>query len=190
MQPNLQQDEKFNYSQKQQVMSRYLALSDRASGPQSTGVRDVTHLIWPESAFPFFLTREADALAQIAALLPPGTVLITGAIRAPEGSRGRSVTRAYNSIYVIDHDGSILSVYDKVHLVPFGEYLPLQGWLERLGLMQLTKVHGGFIAGRPAPCPRPCRERRISAAGVLRDHLSRRGGAERRAARLAAQPHQ
>jgi apolipoprotein N-acyltransferase len=147
MQPNLQQDEKFNYAQKQQVMSRYLTLSDRASGPQSMGVRDVTHLIWPESAFPFFLTREADALAQIAELLPPGTVLITGAIRAPEGAPGGMVTRAYNSIYVIDHDGSILSVYDKVHLVPFGEYLPFQDLLERLGLMQLTKVRGGFIAG-------------------------------------------
>ena len=70
------------------VMSRYLALSDRASGPQSTGVRDVTHLIWPESAFPFFLTREPDALAQIAALLPEGTVLITGAVRAPETPPG------------------------------------------------------------------------------------------------------
>src|SRR5262249_13757274 len=57
------------------------------------------------------------------------------------------VTRAYNSIYVIDHDGSILSVYDKVHLVPFGEYSPFQTALEHLGLMQLTKVRGGFIAG-------------------------------------------
>ena len=148
MQPNLQQDEKFNYAQKQSVMSRYVALSDRASGPQSTGVRDVTHLIWPESAFPFFLTREADALAQIAALLPQGTVLITGAVRAPpEIPPNAPVVRAYNSIYTIDHDGSILSVYDKVHLVPFGEYLPFQGFLEQLGLMQLTKVHGGFIAG-------------------------------------------
>jgi apolipoprotein N-acyltransferase len=147
MQPNLQQDEKFNYAQKQQVMSRYLALSDRASGPQSSGVHDVTHLIWPESAFPFFLTREADVLAQIAALLPQGTVLITGAVRPPETAPGEPITRAYNSIYVIDHDGSILSVYDKVHLVPFGEYLPFQRLLERLGLMQLTKVRGGFIAG-------------------------------------------
>ncbi len=156
MQPNLQQDEKFNYAQKQQVMSRYLALSDRAAGPQSMGVRDVTHLIWPESAFPFFLTREADALAQIAALLPKGTVLITGAIRAPEGAPGSLITRAYNSIYLIDHDGSILPVYDKVHLVPFGEYLPLQNFLERLGLIQLTKVRGGFIPGdrrRPVNVP-------------------------------------
>jgi apolipoprotein N-acyltransferase len=128
-------------------MNRYLALSDRASGPQSTGIADVTHLIWPESAFPFFLTREPDALAQIAALLPEGTVLITGAARAPETVPNDAITRAYNSIYVIDHDGSVLSIYDKVHLVPFGEYLPFQDFLERLGLMQLTKVAGGFIPG-------------------------------------------
>jgi apolipoprotein N-acyltransferase len=147
MQPNLQQDDKFRYSQKQQVMSRYIGLSDRASGPQSTGVGDVTHLIWPESAFPFFLTREADALAQVAALLPDGVVLITGGIRAPEMVPTDAITRAYNSVYVIDHDGSVLSVYDKVHLVPFGEYLPFQDFLERLGLMQLTKVRGGFIPG-------------------------------------------
>jgi apolipoprotein N-acyltransferase len=157
MQPNLQQDEKFNYSAKSRVMSRYLELSDRSTGPASTGIRDVTHLIWPESAFPFLLTREPDALAQIAALLPQGTVLITGAVRAPEAPPGARIERAYNSIYVIDHDGSILSVYDKVHLVPFGEYLPFQDFLEKLGLMQLTKVPGGFIPGerrRPISVPR------------------------------------
>ena len=157
MQPNLQQDDKFNYSAKQRVMSHYLELSDRSTGPQSTGVRDATHLIWPESAFPFLLTREPDALAQIAALIPEGTVLITGAVRAPELPPGQKIERAYNSIYVIDHDGSILSVYDKIHLVPFGEYLPFQDFLEKLGLMQLTKLPGGFIAGerrRPMPMPR------------------------------------
>ena len=147
MQPNLQQDQKFNYSAKQSVMSRYLELSDRSTGPQSAGVRNATHLIWPESAFPFLLTREPDALAQIAALLPEGTVLITGAVRAPEQPPEQKLERAYNSIYVIDHDGSILSVYDKIHLVPFGEYLPFQDFLERLGLQQLTKLPGGFIPG-------------------------------------------
>jgi apolipoprotein N-acyltransferase len=157
MQPNLQQDEKFNYAAKQQVMTRYLALSDRSTSPQSTGVRDATHLIWPESAFPFFLTREPEALAQIAALLPPGTVLITGAVRAAESANPQFV-RAYNSVYVIDHDGSILSVYDKVHLVPFGEYLPWQIFLERMGLMQLTKVKGGFLSGE--------RRRSLTAPGA------------------------
>jgi apolipoprotein N-acyltransferase len=146
MQPNLQQDEKFNYSARAQVMGRYLALSERATGPQSAGLSGVTHLIWPESAFPFFLSQDAEALAQIAALLPEGTVLITGASRTEAGPNARK-PRFYNSIYVIDHDGSILTVYDKVHLVPFGEYLPFQDFLERLGLMQLTRVAGGFSAG-------------------------------------------
>jgi apolipoprotein N-acyltransferase len=129
------------------VMQKYLTLSDRASGPESTGVSDVSILIWPESAFPFFLTREADAMAQIADLLPQGTVLITGSVRAPDVPPGTRITRAYNSIYVIDHDGSVLSVYDKLHLVPFGEYLPFQDWMEKLGFEQLTKVQGGFIPG-------------------------------------------
>jgi apolipoprotein N-acyltransferase len=147
MQPNLQQDVRFNYAAKAEVMQKYLSLSDRASGPLSTGVRDTSILIWPESAFPFFLTREPDAMAEIADLLHDGTVLITGAVRAPDLPPGARITRAYNSIYVIDHDGSVLSVYDKLHLVPFGEYLPYQDWLERLGLQQLTKVEGGFIPG-------------------------------------------
>jgi apolipoprotein N-acyltransferase len=146
MQPNLPQDAKFNYSAKAEVMRRYVTLSSRAAGPRSADLGGATHLIWPESAFPFFLTREPDALAQIAELLPEGTVLITGAVRAPDPVPGARVQRAYNSIYVIDHDGTILSIYDKVHLVPFGEYLPFQTMLERFGLMQLTKVQGGFLA--------------------------------------------
>lgn len=147
MQPNLQQDVKFNYAMRQKVMDKYLSLSDRATGPQSTGVGDATVLIWPESAFPFFLTREADAMAQIANLLPQGTVLVTGGIRPPDQPPGTQVTRAYNSVYVIDHDGTILSVYDKLHLVPFGEYLPFQSTMEKLGFVQITKMRGGFIPG-------------------------------------------
>ncbi len=146
MQPNLQQDVRFNYAAKQQVMERYLALSNRSSGPQSKGIGDVTHLIWPESPFPFFLTREADALAGITDLLKQGTVLITGAIRLADPDRPTE-SGVYNSIYVIDHSGSIAAVYDKVHLVPFGEYLPFQRFLERLGFQDLTKQRGGFLAG-------------------------------------------
>ena len=127
-------------------MTRYLRLSDRATGPQSNGVHDVNILIWPESAFPFFLTREPDALAEIAALLQPHTELITGAVRAAASSTPGHI-RAYNSVYVIDPDGSIHGIYDKVHLVPFGEYLPFEPLLEKLGLQNLTKQVGGFLAG-------------------------------------------
>jgi apolipoprotein N-acyltransferase len=150
MQPNLQQDQKFNYAAKETVMRRYLALSGGLNGSREAipppGLAGITHLIWPESAFPFLLTREADALAQIAELLPQGTVLITGAARA-EASATAQNPRIYNSVYVIDHDGGILSIYDKIHLVPFGEYLPFQSALERIGLRQLTKLPGGFLAG-------------------------------------------
>jgi apolipoprotein N-acyltransferase len=144
MQPNLQQDVRFNYAAKQQVLDRYIALSERPGAAAGTG--DVTHLIWPEAAFPFFLTREADALGQIAKLLHGSTVLITGAVRLAEPVTPPDIA-VYNSIYVLDRDGSIASTYDKLHLVPFGEYLPFQQFLESLGLQQLTKQRGGFAAG-------------------------------------------
>jgi apolipoprotein N-acyltransferase len=146
MQPNLQQDVRFNYAAKQQVMDGYVALSSRATGASPQGLRDVTHLIWPESPFPFFLTHEADALAQITKLLPQNTVLVTGAIRLADPNNPPE-SGVYNSIYVIDHDGSIRAVYDKVHLVPFGEYLPFESLLETIGLQTLTKQRGGFLAG-------------------------------------------
>jgi len=145
MQPNLQQDVRFNYAAKQQVLDRYIALSERAGAP-AAGTSDVTHLIWPESAFPFFLTREPDALGQIARLLHGSTVLITGAVRLAEPVTPPDIA-VYNSIYVLDRDGLIVSTYDKLHLVPFGEYLPFQQFLESLGLQQLTKQRGGFSAG-------------------------------------------
>ncbi len=147
MQPNLPQDEKFRTSAKQAVMDRYISLSDRATGADTRGIRDVTHLFWPESAFPFFLEREADALARIADLLPPGVVLVTGAVRLEEARSGEHEPKVYNSIRVIGDDGAILATSDKVHLVPFGEFLPFQSFLERLGFEQITRVRGGFTPG-------------------------------------------
>ncbi len=182
MQPNVPQDEKFTYAAKASVLARYRALSDRATGPQTAGVADFTHLIWPESAFPFFLTREPDALAEIAELLPAGTVLITGAARAGDPGPDGRIRRAYNSVYVIDHDGTILSAYDKVHLVPFGEYLPFQEFLERHGLMQLTKIQGGFIPGdrhRPIALPRAPRFLPLICYEIIFPGESVPGGADR-----------
>jgi apolipoprotein N-acyltransferase len=146
MQPNLQQDVRFNYAARHDVMNRYVALSSRGPDAQSPGLQGTTHLIWPESPFPFFLTRDADALSQITQLLAQGTVLITGAVRLADPDNPEQ-SGVYNSIYVIDHDGSIRAVYDKVHLVPFGEYLPFEHLLTRLGLEELTKQRGGFLAG-------------------------------------------
>ena len=186
MQPNLPQDDKFNYSAKAQVMDRYLRLSDRATGPQSNGARDFTHLIWPEAAFPFFLTREPDALAQIAALLKPSTKLIVGAVRAPDNANARN-PQAYNSIYVIDADGSIRGIYDKVHLVPFGEYLPFQrsARADRADATHQGRWRISFRRSPPRDGCRRCAEN--AAADLLRSHLPRRGSAARRTTGLARQ---
>jgi apolipoprotein N-acyltransferase len=148
MQPNLQQDEKFDYTAKDQVMKHYLDLSRRVTGAAPRGLADVSHLIWPESAFPFYLLSEPGALTQIGELLPDRTVLITGADRVADSRRGPD-GGVYNSVMAIDHDGRVIALYDKVHLVPWGEYLPYQSLLERFGLVQLTKVAGGYLRGEP-----------------------------------------
>jgi apolipoprotein N-acyltransferase len=135
MQPNLPQDEKFKPENGPEILRRYLALSDQATAPDRAGITDVTHLIWPESAFPFVLSREPQALASIARALQ-GRILITGAARSEQAAMpGRS--KLFNSIEVV-RDDKIIAFYDKTHLVPFGEYLPLAAILKPLGVSQLV----------------------------------------------------
>jgi apolipoprotein N-acyltransferase len=107
--------------------------------------------VWPESAFPFLIQRDPDALARVAAGLGPTQHLVTGAARAEEPLPGERL-RYYNAVMVIGPDGVISDSYDKVHLVPFGEYLPgpLDAVLRALGLRQFVAIPGGFSAGAPA----------------------------------------
>lgn len=149
MQPNLSQDDKFSAANSAAILDRYLELSDRATSPQNPGLAGVTHVIWPESAFPFLLGRTPGALSRIAAALPPDVTLITGAARAGEALPGEARPPIYNSIQVVNDEGAILSSYDKVHLVPFGEYLPpiLGTVIRAVGLSQFVSVPGGFAAG-------------------------------------------
>ncbi|CAJ0869050.1 hypothetical protein AMST5_02102 [freshwater sediment metagenome] len=135
MQPNLPQDAKFNPNNGPEILRRYLALSDRATGPERTGVADVTHLIWPESAFPYVLSHEPQALAAIARALH-GKILITGAARV-EGDVGGRRGKIFNAIQVLQGD-RVVAFYDKMHLVPFGEYLPFENLLRPLGVSQLV----------------------------------------------------
>ena len=144
MQPNVTQDDAFTYARRTDILQRYLSLSDKAVSSSRTGLADVTHLIWPESPFPFILSREPDALQAISAVLPAGTILLTGAARV-EGPPG--APRYYNAIQVVTQGGEILDSYDKVHLVPFGEYLPFSGLLHRLGIEQFVSIPGGFSPG-------------------------------------------
>lgn len=145
MQPNVPQDSKFRPSAGAEILRKYLELSDRSTSPTNPGLSRVTHLIWPESAFPFILSREPQALSMIATALGDHTILLTGAIRV-EGSSSTS-GHAYNSLLAVDGKGEILDSADKTHLVPFGEYLPFSGFLRAIGLRQFIAFPGGFSAG-------------------------------------------
>jgi apolipoprotein N-acyltransferase len=170
MQPNLPQDAKFNGRNGEAILNGYLALSDRATSPTTPGLQGITHLIWPESAFPFLLGRTPGALSRIGAVLPPDVTLITGAARAGEVLPGESRPPIYNAIQVVDDEGVIVASYDKVHLVPFGEYLPpfLDTLIRGVGLSQFVSIPGGFasgsaraplaIKGLPAAAPLICYE--------------------------------
>ncbi len=149
VQPNAVLDANFNYTHKDDILHHYLALSDRATSPMTTGLADVTHVVWPESPFPFILSREADALAQIGAALPARTTLITGAARAEPGlgGEGHGPPRYFNAVQVVDRSGAVIGSYDKVHLVPFGEWLPLAPVLQSLGIQEFVSLPGGFEAG-------------------------------------------
>ena len=147
MQPNLQQTEKFRAENKNGILRQYLSLSDRATSPTTSGIADVTHLFWPESAFPFVLSRDPEAMRQISSRLASGTVLITGAARLEASGQTNVGARYFNSIQVLTKDGLLDKFYDKNHLVPFGEYLPLDWILEKFRLKQFVHIPGGFTAG-------------------------------------------
>ena len=148
MQPNLPQDDKFRPEKAREILDRYLEISDRATSPRTLGLQDVTHLIWPESAFPFLLGRTPQALQRITSSLPQGVTLITGAARAGVGLPGEADAPIFNSIEVITKDRGIVATYDKHHLVPFGEYLPapFETMIQSLGLSAFVAIPGGFSA--------------------------------------------
>ncbi|WP_374545142.1 apolipoprotein N-acyltransferase [Rhodoblastus sp.] len=140
VQPNVPLED-FRIDRRDQLLEHYLSLSDRATSPQTSGVADVTHLFWPESSFPFILGRDGAALSLLASRLQ-NAVLFTGAARAD----GENSGHYFNAIQVIS-GGEIKESYDKKHLVPFGEYLPLARVLRRLGISQFVAIPGGFDSG-------------------------------------------
>lgn len=151
VQANIPQAVKADRNAYEANFRKHLELSDGSTSPERTGAGSATHIIWPETAVPYFLTFEPGALTAIANLLPPGTTLITGAPRAEPREPGQPFTEVFNSIYVIDDQGGILDAYDKMHLVPFGEYVPLREWVEWLGLRQVVPIPIGFAMGTTRP---------------------------------------
>ena len=118
VQPSISQREKWDRS----VLSRNFALHlDLSTRNRPEWVKLV---IWPETAATFYLDEVPGALKAIGEIAPQGGYLITGAPR-----RERDPYRLFNSLFAIDDRGVIQARYDKAHLVPFGEYVPLKEYL-------------------------------------------------------------
>jgi apolipoprotein N-acyltransferase len=115
---------------------------DLSSAP---GTRKIAAVLWPEAATPFLLERDAQARRELGAIAGEHGYVITGAVRAnpPPGP----ILRLWNSLEAVDGHGDIVARYDKAHLVPFGEYVPLRNWLP---LQKITPGSFDYTAG-PGP---------------------------------------
>ena len=152
VQPNIGQEDKWREGFGDEAANRLGLLSlPRASQPRL--------LLWPEAAITAPVTDQrpdprAQALAQFERLratlvLGPGDVLVTGGIGLTS-SDGRSLDGATNSVFAIVPGGRLVGRYDKAHLVPYGEYLPMRPLLSALGLSRLAPGDLDFDAG-PGP---------------------------------------
>lgn len=145
MQPNVPQREKMDPAANADHFRRLLEAT--AEALPKTGE---AYAIWPENAYPF-LAQTEDAPGYFAELFPEQAGIISGTYRTWEDA---GQTRFGNSAVffgpTVGAEKPISAVYDKHHLVPFGEYLPLKGLLKVLNLSQLAPVEDGFSPG-PGP---------------------------------------
>ncbi len=137
IQPNIAQDNKWDMDKRSMIVQKHLNMT------YSEGFDKITHVIWPESALPFYIEENSELLDIIKHVVPKGGAIITGSIRAQVSESG-FVEKAWNSLHAIDNKGHIAAVYDKHHLVPFGEYVPLRGILP---IEKITQGQGDFESG-------------------------------------------
>ncbi|MEM9577974.1 MAG: apolipoprotein N-acyltransferase [Pseudomonadota bacterium] len=139
VQPNAAQHLKWRPEMADVFFSRQLALT----GAPPASPDDAPDLVvWPETAIPWRLEAAEPALRLIAQAAR-GTPVALGALRF-EGDSLR------NSLAVVAVQGEVSAIYDKHHLVPFGEYVPFGSLTSKLGLEALAASMGGFSSG-PGP---------------------------------------
>jgi apolipoprotein N-acyltransferase len=150
VQPNIGQQDKWSPGF-DEIAARRLDLMT-IKGPPVTRL-----VLWPEAAVTEPLEDGRDAATRIAEderlratrSLAVGDILMTGGLSLTS-SDGQNVNGATNSIYVMEPLGRVRGRYDKAHLVPYGEYLPMRPLLSAIGLSRLAPGDIDFVAG-PGP---------------------------------------
>ena len=151
VQPNIGQEDKWREGLADEAFARLARLSNGGSSPRI--------LFWPEVAVPEPfqvlgpgqqpLPVPLSALPRAVQSTRPGDILLSGAFALTVDDRGKIVGNT-NSVFALDPSGAILGRYDKAHLVPYGEYLPMRPLLSAIGLSQLAPGQGDTSFG-PGP---------------------------------------
>lgn len=148
VQPNIGQIQKYDPAREIENFNKLA----RLTGPSSP---DQPRMIfWPEAAIEAWLDMQPEWRLRVAELAGPNDLIMTGGVKAyiDESARpyGTKLSGAHNSVWVVTPDARLIRRYDKAHLVPYGEYLPMRGLLEPLGFSRLVPGAVDFIPG-PGP---------------------------------------
>jgi len=144
LQGNILQDQKWDPLMRDPIMQRYIDMSREAIG------RNAQFILWPESAMPTRYDEDlvrADTIRRIAREAKV-TILVGSDQLEPVRpvAQAKPSSRIYNAAYLIEPDGSTAAVYRKIHLVPFGEYVPFSKLLYFVG--PLVEAVSDFSPGR------------------------------------------
>lgn len=152
IQANIAQVDKWNPARAGMIMERYQQLTRQAAA------NGAEFLIWPESATPFFFQEDPGGGAIRSLVREFRVPLLLG---SDEVERGPPQDRYYNAAFMLDPIGATAAVYRKMHLVPFGEYVPFQWALFFVG--PLVEAVSAFTPGERVTML-PVRERMVSTA--------------------------
>lgn len=138
VQPNAEQSLKWDPNKAQEFLN---ILIENTGAPATGKTPDL--VLWPETSYPYLLNGSDHILARMDAA--------AGGKPIAFGSARRDGPLYFNSLVITDPGGEVAHLYDKFHLVPFGEYIPFGDLLGRLGIKGLAVHEGNGFAFGPAP---------------------------------------
>jgi apolipoprotein N-acyltransferase len=158
VQPAIPQSLKWDPQHARETVLTHLKLSSLYNSPAPT------HIIWPEAALPFRLAETPPLVADIASVAPRSGWVVTGGTRVTRDEHGEALD-IYNAIELVESDGALRGLYDKIKLVPFGEFVPMRSILPIDKItpgsrdFSVGKHHGPIgLPGLPPAAPLICYE--------------------------------
>ncbi len=120
VQPNIAQTDKWNPGEARRIFTTHVAMT------RDLVRRGAEYVLWPESATPFLFEEDPEGQAAVRALAREVRVPI---LFGSDEIVRTGTPRMYNAAFLVGPTGETAAVYRKIHLVPFGEFIPLQRWL-------------------------------------------------------------